>query len=79
MHLSILIPTHRDSLLVCSRIAQACSWASDDIEVIVRDNSGSAEKCVPLGKFQRDNCRIIFAEPCDGLENFFEVLRPAKG
>jgi hypothetical protein len=79
MHLSILIPTHRDSLLVCSRIAQACSWASDDIEVIVRDNSGSAEKRELLGKFQRDNCRMIFAEPCDGLENFFEVLRPAKG
>jgi hypothetical protein len=79
MHLSILIPTHRDSLLACSRIAQACSWAGEDIEVIVRDNSGNAQKRELLSIFRRDNCHIILAEPCGAWENFSEVLRPAKG
>ena len=44
MQLSILLPTHRHDLLAISRIVQACSWARPDIEVIVRDNSGNAEK-----------------------------------
>jgi hypothetical protein len=79
MQLSVLIPTHRDSLLACSRIMQACSWAGENIEVIVRDNSGSAQKRDLLSKIHRDNCNIIIAEPCDGLENFSEVLRVAKG
>lgn len=79
MKLSILLPTHRHSLLACSRIAQACSWAGPDIEVIVRDNSGDARKRELLANFQHDNCRIITAEPCDPRENFFEILRLATG
>jgi len=79
MQLSILIATNRSGLLACSRIAQACSWASPDIEVIVRDNSGDAEKRELLGHFRRENCHIIIAEPCDGLTNFSEILRLAKG
>ena len=79
MQLSILIATHRTGLLVCSRIAQACSWAGPNIEVIVRDNSGDAEKRDLLGRFRRENCRIILAEPCDALTNFSEILRMASG
>jgi hypothetical protein len=79
MQLSVLIPTHRDSLLACSRIVQACSWAGENIEVIVRDNSGSAQKRELLGKIRRDNCNIIFAEPCGALENFSEAIQIAKG
>ena len=79
VQLSILIPTHRDDLLACSRIAQACSCARPDVEVIVRDNSGSAQKREFLAHVRRDNCNIIIAEPCDGLKNFSEVLRLAKG
>ena len=77
--LSILLPTHRHSLLACSRIAQACSWAGPDIEVIVRDNSGNARKREMLASFERDNCRIITVEPCGPIENYSEILRQATG
>jgi hypothetical protein len=79
MQLSILLATNRTSLLACSRIAQACSWASPDIEVIVRDNSGDLRKRQLLAHFRRDHCNIIIAEPCDGPTNFSEILRLAKG
>ena len=65
--------------MVCSRIAQACSWASPDIEVIIRDNSGDLHKREFLGHLRRDHCNIVLAEPCDGLVNFSEILRMARG
>jgi hypothetical protein len=79
MKLSILMTTQRTGLFTCSRIAQACSWASPDIEVIVRDNSGDAEKRELLARLRRDHCNIILAEPCLGLTNFVEALRLASG
>jgi hypothetical protein len=79
MQLSILLATNRASLQACSRIAQACSWASPDIEVIVRDNSGDLRKRQLLAHFQRDHCNIITAEPCDGPTNYSEILKLAKG
>jgi len=79
MHLSVLLPTHRHDLLACSRIVQACSFASADVEVIVRDNSCNAQKRDMLAKFQGENCQIIFAEACDALQNISELLRLAKG
>jgi hypothetical protein len=79
VQLSILIATNRRGLLVCSRIAQVCSWAGPNIEVLIRDNSGDAEKRALLPQFQRDNCTIILAEPCDALTNFNELLKRAKG
>lgn len=77
--LSILLPTHRHNLLACSRIAQACSWAGPDIEVVVRDNSGNTRKRELLTHFQRDNCRIITTDPCGPSENFAEAVRQATG
>ena len=71
--------TNRPGLLACSRIAQACSWASPNIEVIIRDNSGNAQKRDLLTRFRNENSRIIIAEPCDGLTNFSEVLKLATG
>ena len=79
MQISILIPSHRHSLLTCSRIVQACSWASTNIEVIVRDNSGNPQKRELLGHVKGDHCNIIFAEPCHGLINLSELLLLAKG
>ena len=78
MQISILLATNRTGLLACSRIAQACSWASSDIEVIVRDNSGDAQKREFLALCRRDHCNIIIAEPCDILTNFTETFRLAK-
>lgn len=79
MQVSILIPTHRSDLLACSRIAQACSWASPQIEVVIRDNSGNADKRALLEKFRREHCNIVFAETCSAVVNFEEVLRLANG
>lgn len=79
MQLSVVIPTYRHGLQVCSRIIQACSWAGPDIEVIVRDNSGNADKRELLARFRAANCNIIAAEPCDALTNFAETLRLATG
>lgn len=79
VQLSILLPTHRHDLAACSRVFQACSWASRDIEVLVRDNSGNERKRALLGQIQQDNCRVILSEPCSPLENLSELFRLAKG
>jgi hypothetical protein len=79
MQLSILIATNRKGLLACSRIAQACSWATPDIEVIIRDNSGDPQKRKILAQFRGDHRNIILADPCDALTNLTEILRLAKG
>jgi len=79
MQLSVLLPTHRHDLLACSRIVQACSWASADVEVIIRDNSCNAQKRDMLANIQRDNCSLIFADECDALTNISELLRAARG
>ena len=79
MQLSILLPTHRHDLLACSRVFQASSWASPEIEVLIRDNSGDARKRALLGQIRQDNCRVILSEPCTPLENLSELFRLAKG
>ena len=66
-------------MMAISRIAQACSWACPQIQVIVRDNSGDAQKRDVIGRFQRDHCTIVSSEPCDGTTNFAEGLRLATG
>jgi hypothetical protein len=77
--LSIIVPSNRDSLGAYARIMQACSWASDTIEVVVRDNSGSPQKRAILERIQRPNCRVIIADPCDANTNFQEGLRASAG
>lgn len=75
----MLLPTYRSDLKALSRIAQACSWAGRDIEVIVRDNSGNAEKRAQIARFARDHCTIISVDPCGPRDNYTELLRLAKG
>src|SRR5450830_1132117 len=77
--LSILMPSNRDNLFAYSRIAQACSWTGPNLEVIIRDNSGSAAKRQFLSQIARDNCHLIVAEPCEPLENWTQTFRKAKG
>lgn len=79
MQLSILTPTYRSNAVACARIAQVCSWASPEIEVIVRDNSGDPKKRALIAQFQRDNCKIISVDPCPGPENFAAALKMATG
>ncbi len=79
MHLSILLPTNRCGPAAIASIAQAVSWASPDIQVIVRDNSGNAEKRALLQHFQREHCEIALVAPCEPLENYSGILRLARG
>ena len=79
MQLSILIPTHRSDLLTCSRLAQACSWAGPKVEVIIRDNSGSADKRELLTRFAREHCNIVTVGECGPMENYAETLKLARG
>jgi hypothetical protein len=79
VQLSLLLPTNRHGPVAISRIAQACSWASPQIQVVVRDNSGNAEKQALLKHFRREHCEIISTEPCEPLENYSGILRLAKG
>lgn len=77
--LSVLLPSHRSGLTAISRIAQVCSWAGPNIEVIVRDNSGNAEKRDLISRFRSEHCKVICVDPCEPLENFFSLLEMAKG
>lgn len=79
IRLSILIPSNRVNLTAYSRIVQACSWAGPNLEVIVRDNSGSAAKRQMLAQIERENCQIIVSEPCGPFENWTQLLRLAQG
>jgi hypothetical protein len=79
MRLSILLPTNRHGPVAISRIAQVCSWAGPNIEVIVRDNSGNADKRALLAHFRREHCTIVSVDSCEPLENYSEILKLAKG
>jgi len=77
--LSILMPSNRITPGACGRILQACSWACDDIEVVVRDNSGDLEKRRLLRSARGPNRRIVIADPCDAHTNFVETQKLARG
>jgi hypothetical protein len=79
MQLSVVIPTNRDSLQARARLLSAATWASERVEIIIRDNSGSAGKLVWLGGLQATNCRVESVEPCAAYENFAGALALSSG
>jgi hypothetical protein len=79
VRLSIIMPSNRDNLTAISRIAQACSWAGPQTEVIIRDNSGSFAKRRLLAQIEGENCHLIAADPCDAQENASKALERAQG
>ena len=79
IRLSIVMPTNRDNLTAISRIAQACSWAGPQTEVIIRDNSGSKSKRRMLAQIETENCHVIMGEPCHVYENLWQALAQATG
>lgn len=79
MQLSILLPTNRHGPVAISRIAQACSWAKPNIQVVVRDNSGNAEKRALISLFRNEHCKIVSVDPCEPLENYSEIMKLATG
>jgi hypothetical protein len=74
-----LTPTYRSDAAACAKIAQAASWASPNVEVIIRDNSGDPKKRALIAQFKRDNCKIVSVDPCAGPENFAAALKMATG
>jgi hypothetical protein len=79
MRLSIVIPSNRATQLAQATILRACSWASAETEVIVRDNSGHAAKQKWLRTLKPASGRIIVAPPCDVNENFRQAFVAATG
>jgi hypothetical protein len=77
--LSIVMPTNRTGLSAWARILDACSCANDQVEVIVRDNSGDPRKADAISRLSGRNCRVIVAEPCGALENSEQAAGLAKG
>jgi hypothetical protein len=79
MHLSLVMPSNRVGLGAYARILAACSWAGDNVEVIIRDNSGSEEKASFLQTINADNCKIVSVPPCSMIENSAKVVDMASG
>jgi hypothetical protein len=82
MKLSIVVPSNRATLSAYSKLLNYCSMASDDVEVIIRDNSGSAEKQDFFQRVQHlyhPNCKIITVPPCAAWENGRKVIETAHG
>ena len=77
--LSIVMPSNRTGPAACARVLDACSCASEDVEIIVRDNSGNKEKREVLSLISRHNCNFHFVDPCGATENGLETLRFVKG
>jgi hypothetical protein len=79
MKLSILMPSHNIGTRVKLNILNACTMGSDGVEVIIRDNSGNAEKREYLSRIQEKNCRIVIVDECTAEENVKLLLNEAKG
>ena len=78
-HLSIIMPSHNVGSRVHANILNAAVMGNDDIEVIIRDNSGNAEKRAFLAAIQEKNCRILSVDECPGPENTQKLVAEAKG
>lgn len=77
--LSLVMPSNRVGLGAYARILDACSCAAGDIEVVIRDNSGSAEKERLLSLVDNPRCHLRFVPPCLARENFQKALDLASG
>ena len=79
IRLSIVIPSIDPDLASCSRILQACSFAGPRVEVVVRDQSGSAAKADFLRKIKQDNFNFTAVPPGGARGDWTEALADAQG
>jgi hypothetical protein len=82
MKLSLTIPSNRSSLSSYAKLLNFCSLASDDVEVLIRDNSGNEKKRELLryvGGLCHLNCKIFIADPCAAWENNFKITNEVTG
>lgn len=77
--LTIVMPTHRTGLAVWTRILRLYAVASDQVQVIIRDNSGDASKRKLLATLSKPNFLAISVDPCEGRENFAQAFALADG
>jgi hypothetical protein len=75
MKLSFFIPTYRKGISAYAAILNICALAGGDVEVVIRDNSGSAEKKEFLSQFASEHCRIHSVPYCTPYENLKEAVK----
>jgi hypothetical protein len=79
MQLSVVMPSNRTGLPACARILDACASADEDIEVVIRDNSGCQKKRDFLSGIVQKNCQVVIADPCTAMKNSEAALSLAQG
>lgn len=79
MKLSVICGTNRSSLVAWSRLVNVCSFGGDDVQVIIRDNSGDPAKREFLSRIPCRNCQIILVDPCKAWENGLAITLLAQG
>jgi hypothetical protein len=73
------MPTHNVGPRIRLNILNVCSLASDNLEVVIRDNSGDASKREFLQGMEGPNCRIIIVDECPGPVNTRAAITAATG
>ncbi len=79
MTLSLLMPTNRATVPALSKVLHVASLASDDIEVVICDNSGDAAKREMLASLKQDGLKIVCTDPTPPRENARRVLDESSG
>ena len=73
------MPSHGISPRANLNILNACYMASDDVEVLIRDNSGNEAKREFLSHVHEKNCHIMSVDECSIAENYQGLLKLASG
>lgn len=79
MKLSIVVPSNRTTINAYSKLVNLLSFATDDIEVLIRDNSGNEDKRRFLSQFNGGTRKIVLADPCGAWENGIAITEMAVG
>jgi len=79
MKLSFVMCSNRKGLATIARVANLAALASDDVEIVVHDNSGDPEKQDFLAKMQGPNRKIVSVNPCSSWENMVQAVALATG
>lgn len=79
MKISIVVPSNRTDGAAIGRILEWATFDSARFELVVRDNSGDAQKRAVLENMNSNGALISFVETCDASTNFQESMSLATG
>ncbi|MFO1200177.1 MAG: glycosyltransferase [Burkholderiaceae bacterium] len=79
MTTSVLVPTHRTTPAALARVMQAASLASDDVEVVIVDNSGDARKRDVVGGLAGPRVKVVCTDVTDGVANAQRAFDESSG